>query len=218
VIASDIINSEAVFVSPKDTLFRVSDIMALYNLRHISVVSEDVFIGILSEDELLMHDENARVEDVEEHLLKVLVRPSDHLFDVLARLNQFKLTRIPVVAHDVYLGSISIEDLVSAMSDLLSVTEAGCILQLEVSRYDYSLAAIARIAESEGARILSSVMEEDSLNDKLLVSIKTNSLETARLVATFERYDYVVTATYNDEGYQDIMKERYDSLLNYLNI
>lgn len=217
-IASDIINSEAVFVSPKDTLFRVSDIMALYNLRHISVVSEDVFIGILSEDELLMHDENARVEDVEEHLLKVLVRPSDHLFDVLARLNQFKLTRIPVVAHDVYLGSISIEDLVSAMSDLLSVTEAGCILQLEVSRYDYSLAAIARIAESEGARILSSVMEEDSLNDKLLVSIKTNSLETARLVATFERYDYVVTATYNDEGYQDIMKERYDSLLNYLNI
>lgn len=217
-IASNIINTEEIFVSPNDTLIRVSDILALYNLKHISVVEKGIFIGLLSEEELLIHDENLKVIDIEDQLIKVFVRPSDHLFDVLARINQFKLTRIPVVSQDNYLGSISLEDLVGAMSELLSVMQVGSILQLEVSRYDYSLASIARIAESEGARILSSVMHDDSLNDKLLISIKTNSLETARLVATFERFNFVVTATYNDEGYQDIMKERYDSLLNYLNI
>jgi predicted transcriptional regulator len=218
VIASDIINSEAVFVTPNDTLEKVSDLLALYNLRHINVVDGNLFIGILSEDEILLHDEGIKVNEIKEHILRVSVRPSDHLFDVLARMNQYQLTNIPVVNQETYLGSIVIEDMMKSLAELLSVNQTGCILQLQVSRYDYSLATIARIVESEGAKILSSVVREDSLNDKLLISIKTNTLETARLVATFERYDYVVSATYNDEGYQDILKDRYDSLLNYLNI
>jgi hypothetical protein len=50
----------------------------------------------------------------------------------------------------------------------------------------------------------------------LEVTLKINQIELTRIIRTFERYDYVIKASFQkSEGDEDI-QSRYDSLMNFL--
>jgi len=38
------------------------------------------------------------------------------------------------------------------------------------------------------------------------------------IIATFERFDYKVKATFSEEQFSNTIKERYDMLMTYLNV
>jgi hypothetical protein len=38
------------------------------------------------------------------------------------------------------------------------------------------------------------------------------------MIATFERFGYTVKASYTQHEYQDTLQQRYDLLMNYLNV
>ena len=50
------------------------------------------------------------------------------------------------------------------------------------------------------------------------ITIKLNRTDIASIVAAFLRYDYTVKATFNDARVYDTSQERYDQLMNYLNM
>jgi hypothetical protein len=50
------------------------------------------------------------------------------------------------------------------------------------------------------------------------VSIKVNKIDIGAILQTFDRYGYYVKATFGDDEDTDDLKDRYDSLMNYLNI
>jgi acetoin utilization protein AcuB len=53
---------------------------------------------------------------------------------------------------------------------------------------------------------------------KMEITIKLNKMDIRSVLQTFHRYNYKVTATVEEEEDNDILKERFDSLMNYLNI
>jgi hypothetical protein len=87
---------------------------------------------------------------------------------------------------------------------------------LEINQVDYSLAQIAQIVESNNARILSSYIMSSPDSTKLEVTLKINKTELTSIIRTFERYDYVISASFQKSQFYDDIQERFDSLLNFL--
>jgi hypothetical protein len=96
--------------------------------------------------------------------------------------------------------------------------ESGGIIVLEVNRNDYSLAQIAQIVESNNAKILSSYIMSSPDSSKIDITLKINQIELDRILRTFERYDYVISASYQKSNFDDDLQHRFDSLINFLNI
>ena len=100
----------------------------------------------------------------------------------------------------------------------MSINERGSIIVVEMSRRDYSLAEMARIVESNGGAILSSYITTSGDQNVIEVTIKVNKQNVQSILATFERFKYNVKASFHEEEFYDSLKERYDSLITYLNV
>jgi hypothetical protein len=98
------------------------------------------------------------------------------------------------------------------------VLNPGGIIILEVSENDYSMAEISRIVESNDARIIGAFFT--TRNDSTLIdlTLKINNIDLNPVIQTFERYNYTIKATFAEKDDLDDLRERYDSLMNYLNI
>ncbi|HMU69677.1 MAG TPA: CBS domain-containing protein, partial [Chitinophagales bacterium] len=129
-------------------------------------------------------------------------------------------TVIPVIdAEETYLGLINLQSLLYHFAKMSSISEPGGVIILELNqKTDYVLSDIARMVESNDAHILSLYFNVDPDTGKHAVTIKVDTTEVKHIVATFERYEYQVRAYFRESDLGDIMKDRYDSLMNYLNI
>ena len=69
---------------------------------------------------------------------------------------------------------------------------------LEVNEFDYSMAQIGQIVESNDAKILSSTILSDASSTKLDITLKINQEDLTSIIRNFERYDYVVKASFQN--------------------
>ena len=193
--------------------------MGEFYVRHLPIVNQEELLGLLSEDEILDHDAEEPVGSYRINLQHTFVRKTDHLYDVMRLVAEYQLTAIPVVDNQKrYIGLIIAEDLIRHFAESGAFREPGGIIVLEMSRQDYSLAQLARIAESENTVILSSQVNTYPDSPRIEVTLKVNKQNFLNLIASFERFDYEVKATFNELEYMDSLRERYDSLISYLNV
>ncbi len=89
---------------------------------------------------------------------------------------------------------------------------------LELNIKDYSLAEIARIVESDHIKILSVFAGSNFDSNKMELTLKVNQTDLQPLIASFNRHNYKVKETFQEPEYFDNIKDRYDALMNYLNI
>lgn len=218
--AEEIIDSSVPYVTTKYTLSRVLSFMDTFKISHMPVVEGDKYIGLVSEDEI--YDRDSFEEPVSG--MGVLPAPhvlsSQHIFDALAVAVRFNIPVVPVIDTDhKYLGSISLQTLMSAMAKVLNVEAKGAVLILEMGVHDYSLSEIARIVESENGRILASYVTEYEDSTKIDVTIVLNQTEISPVVKSLERYGYNVNAFFSGvDMIDDFYRDRYELLMNYMKI
>ncbi|MBR3946941.1 MAG: CBS domain-containing protein [Bacteroidales bacterium] len=218
--AEEIIDSSVPYVTTKYTLSRVLSFMDTFKISHMPVVEGDKYIGLVSEDEI--YDRDSFEEPVSG--MGVLPAPhvlsSQHIFDALAVAVRFNIPVVPVIDTDhKYLGSISLQTLMSSMAKITNVEAKGAVLILEVGVHDYSLSEIARIVESENGRILASYVTEYEDSTKIDVTIVLNQTEISPVVKSLERYGYKVNAFFSGVNMMDdFYRDRYDLLMNYMKI
>jgi len=195
-------------------------IMNLFGVRHLPVVKlNDDFIGVVGEDDILSTDLEDTISTYDLQIKNAFVRGYDHVYEVMRLMAEKKLTIIPVVSDEnKYLGMISQDDLLSFFANTSSFAEPGSIVVLEVGKRDYSLAEISRIVESENTKILSSFITSYPDSQKIDVTLKLSSHSIQNVLATLERFDYVVKASFDESDYLDSLKERYDALMTFLNV
>jgi hypothetical protein len=80
------------------------------------------------------------------------------------------------------------------------------------------MSQIAQIVESNNAKILSSYIMSPTDSTKLEVTLKINQIELGRIIRTFERYDYIIKASYQKSDVDDDIQNRYESLMNFLKL
>ena len=218
--AAEIISDAIPSLSTADTVQRALDRMNDFKLKHLPVVNEATLLGLVSEDDLLnITNHDTLLSDAAVSTLNVFVLNNAHTYDVIRLLSQLKLTAVPVLDQQKnYLGLISINNMINAVAEQYAVNEPGGIIVLEISNRDNSLAHIAQIVEADNAQILSSYVNAFEDSTRLEITLKVNKTEITSLVASFERYDYLVKEVYNNTQIDDGSQERYDSFMNYLNV
>ncbi|MBC8173340.1 MAG: CBS domain-containing protein [Chitinophagales bacterium] len=220
-LASDIISTTIPPLKTSDSGEKAIEWMYEFKLTHLPLVENKKYIGLVSEDDIL--DFNNTKEQLGKYLKnlnKPYVIENEHMYDVLRLAVNLRSTVIPVVDTDMnYLGIITMESILHHFAKMSSISDPGGIIILELnSKNDYVLSDIARIVESNDAHILSMALQGDVASGKQTVTIKVDVAEIKHIIATFERFDYVVQAYFDESDMNEVYKDRYDSLMNYLNI
>ena len=203
-----------------DTGERALNWMDEFKVSHLPVLKVGNFVGVISETEVLNKmDLNKPLDELFQHLPRPYVNAGDHIYQVLSKIAEFKLSLIPILGDDEnYLGCTTVHHLMTLIANTGSIKENGGILVLEMARSDYSMSEIAQIVESNDARILSSYIMSSPDSTNIELTLKLNKIELDRIIRTFERYDYIIKASFQKSNENDDMQFRYDSLMNYLNL
>ncbi len=218
-IAGNLVSNDIIPLRTSDTGNEALAIMSEFGVRHLPIVNNKQLLGVLSEDEILNYDVDEAVGSYSLSLYRPYVSENDHLYEVMKVLADPNLTLVPVIDDEKnYIGYISQDDLINYFARTAPFTEPGSIIVLEMSKRDYSLSEISRIVESEGATILSSFVTSSYDSYYVEVTIKINRPEIRRILATFDRFNYKIKASFLEASYSDSLQERYDMLMTYLNV
>jgi hypothetical protein len=101
---------------------------------------------------------------------------------------------------------------------MTSVGNPGGIIVLEVNESDFSFASIAGIIEANDAKILSCFVNTHPDSTKVEVSLKINKINIYPILQAFDRYNLLVLASFSESSENDDLMDRYNSLMNYLNL
>jgi acetoin utilization protein AcuB len=219
-LAVELIADEITPVHTSDTVQKVVDRLVEFRVRHLPIVNEEQFLGLLAEDDLVnVTDTQTQVGALALSLVNPYVREDQHIYDVIRLFYERKLTVVPVLdMKNNYLGLISINAMNEYFARLTSVSQPGGIIVLEINNKNNSLAHMSQIVESDNAQILSSYVYAYPDSTRVEVTLKVNKQDISAIIATFLRYEYDIKATFNHTGDNDNSKDRYDSLMNYLNL
>jgi acetoin utilization protein AcuB len=218
-IAKNLIRTTLAPLKPNDTGIFALRQMSDNHVRHLPVVDGLLFIGLLAEDDILHSNPELNVELYRYAMARPFAYESDHLYEIMHKMGQFRLTVIPVVDEmENYIGSITLEDLLPTFTDAAYLSENGSIIVLEAAPHDYSLAEIARIVESENAQILSYFITTPTENTAVEITLKLNRTEVGSIIAALQRFDYHIKGSYSESDYEEDMQERYDAFISYLNV
>lgn len=220
-LAKDIISENVPPLKIKDTGDKAIEWMYEFKLTHLPLVENKKYMGLVSEDDILdFNNTHEQLGKFLKNLYKPFVKDTEHIYEVLRVAAGLKSSIIPVVdSKQNYLGLITLQSLLFNFAKMTAISEPGGVIILELNnKTDYVLSDIARIVESNGAHILSLYFNVDSETGKHAVTLKVDSTEIKHIVATFERYEYSVKAFFQESDMGEIIKDRYDSLMNYLNI
>lgn len=190
-------------------------------LHDMPVVEGNNLKGSVSESDVFtMDDPDLPLKKQKFTFNREFVYAHQHIFDVIRIMASSKLTILPVLDDkDKYIGFIQQSDMVYRMAEILAVANPGATIVLEVNQNDYVLSEIARIVESQDTKILNLFVTTDRDSTKMDITLKLNTMEIQALIQTFDRYNYIIKATYTeDEKMVDDLRDRYESLMKYLSI
>ena len=218
-LTEKLIDINIIPISKNDSGLRAITIMEQLNINHLPVIDKKKFIGTVSEDDIWnMNNQKSSLGSIINKLNKTHVSIEQDVFEIVKLVNEHNLTMIPVVNNNIYIGGITHKKIIKSLASIVAMQSDGGVIILEMNKNNYSMTEMAQIIESNNAKILSSYISDHHEKSMLKVTLKLNIKELAPIVQAFERYNYIVTAHYNSGGKSDNLKERYDSLMRYLNI
>lgn len=217
--ALELITEEIPPLTHKDSGEKALRWMEEFKVSHLPVLKNGNFVGVLSESDVLDKlDLDEKLDILFDHLPRPYVFADAHIYEVLAKISEHRISVLPILdKQEKYLGCTTIYHLLTVIANTGSIKESGGIVVLEINSVNYSMAQIAQIVESNNARILSSYIMSSPDSTKLEVTLKLNQVEINSILRTFERYDYVIKASYQRSMEEDDeIQNRYDALMHFL--
>lgn len=220
-IARDLINQLIPPLKPEDRALRAIDYMDEFRVNQLPVVEGNKFLGLIDEDVVFSSvDPDQQIKNLQLKHNQVFIDSQRHLFEIIKLAIDNHLDVIPIIDEkENYLGVVTVNDTARAFSQLASAEYPGGILILCMNEKDYSLTEISRLAESDGAKILSAFVTTDQKDKtKLHVTLKFNKKDISRLIATYERFDYKVISQFQETSSSGYETERLNILFKYLEL
>lgn len=219
--ASDFINNHIPPLKLSDTTGMALTWMEEIRTNILPVTDQGMFLGLIRDEQLLdLNDLNQKISEIPLVNQSCWVFEDKHIYDVL-RVGAEQHSNIVAVLNrsNQFIGITTMEDSIAAFADSLSIQSQGSVLILSILMSDYSLAEIARIIESESARVLSSFITSDPLdNNKIKLTLKLDKSEIKHVKATLERFEYKVLDHYQEETGVSGEEDRIANLLRFLDI
>lgn len=205
-------------LAPNDTVADALELMAEQKYEALPYVREQVLEGLFSEEILESFNDDLLLSEILPLAVSDIILENDPIVEAIIKAQKSEFDLLPVVNKDVlYLGSILKSDLYEGFISSLGMQQSGGFLEIKIKASDYTLGDIARIIESENAKIVSLFTSIDEAQD-LIVSIKLNLSNLGGIVNALNRYGYDVISYHSSEQFNNLEKDRYDHLMKYLSI
>jgi CBS domain-containing protein len=218
VIAIDLISDEIPPLKDTDTGLRALNWMDEFKVGHLPVVSGTSYLGLVSDTDIMdLPDPGLQLKDQNIQFLKPCVHQNVHIYDVMKLISDLKLSLVPILdSEENYLGSTNVNYLMELIVNTASISETGAVIVLSMSKNDYSLSEISRIVEENDAKILSSYITSAQDSTEIEVTLKINQTDLRRILRSFERYEYDIKAHYQEDRFNEDIKDHYESLMNFI--
>lgn len=219
-LTADLINNNIPRLQLNDSIAKAIQLVNDFRVTHLPVVSEDIYLGLIGEDDLLDADEEkSTIQTLEQYFVGASVKENEHFLNAVNYSNRYESTVVPVITEDNELaGVITSPDLLKALGGFSGATEIGGIIVMEMERSQFALSEISRIVESNDATVLHLNTTVQAETGMLTVTLHLNKKEIASIVAAFERYEYDVIYYFGDEKFENEIHSNYRHLMNYLDI
>lgn len=204
-------------LNTEDTIARALEILDESGMDALPVVNGDDYAGFISENQLLeFPDDNLKLEGITQY--KPAIQRASHPFDAISIMHQASLSLLPVVDHEgKYMGCIDRAHVVDYIALTSGISNPGGVLVLEIPPRNYSMYEIARICENEDVTLLA-MHSRTNENGMLEITMKLNRSVLDAVVGSFERHNYHVVAVYGKQGDKEDVMDKYNLLMNYLNM
>ncbi|MNJ93568.1 hypothetical protein D3C87_112510 [compost metagenome] len=188
--------------------------------KELVVLNGDDYIGLVNETILLdAEDEEAPLSSLKINTAPIQLKFNQHPYDALVMITVYNTTIIPVLDQDnKYIGVSTQLDILKAISSIQSQNESGAIIVLAIGLHDFSLSQIAHLVESDNCRILNCATKINLESDNIEVTLKVDKSNINALLNSFLRHNYLVLETHNTIAAFDDTADRYQQLMNYINI
>ncbi len=218
-LASQLINSGFPAINLFDKVSLALQLMDEYDVLHLPVLSEEKFAGIISKDDLLDVEETNLVASAEASLQNFSVKGEEYFLAALKLVANNDLSLLPVVNEQAELtGVITAKDLLRHISLFVGNEDRGGVIVLQVEKRNFSFGEVNRLVETNDAYITQVNTYTEPDTGLVVITMKVNKIEISDIVATFQRYEYVVRYYFGEEAYGNELKENYNHLLSYLNM
>lgn len=219
-ITQELISDNIPPILPNDSVDKALNWMMEFHTDQLVLIDHRKYIGIVTENELLeVHDDQSLIKNIPQTFIRPFVFDNNHLFNALNLFDIHQLSLLPVLDKDEnYIGNVSLRSIVNYFASIFSIQNPGGILTLEMDSRDYSLTEISKIVESCEASILHCSVNNINKSRNIEITLKINKTELTDVISTFERFEYVVKHTFQESVYSDLLKDRFESFMNYLDI
>lgn len=212
----DLITQEFKPVKLKYTVERALQILDGFKVSHVPVIQGTTYIGCLSEALLnrLPLDEELLV--AKNQLEYLFITEQSTVFDAINVFYTHNCNIIPVLSNeDHYLGHITIEDVVGVVSKFPLLAEPAAMITLGTPLHKMSMVEIAKIVEANNGKIFGMFISKMDDSDAE-ITVKFSSENLTSVSETFERFGYVIVRKYFIDRKIDLLEDRYNQFMKYL--
>lgn len=218
-LAKDLLSDIVVALKPADNARFALKLMDEFRVFHLPLVHDNQLIGLVSDQALYgLTNLEEPLSAANPPMVRAYVYKEQHFYDVIRLMDSEQLSVVPVLdARNQYSGCITLGRLAGLMAAISSVSQPGGIIVIEIDNQSYALSEIARIVESNDAKVLSSYITSFPDSSRLQLTLKVNLTDPSSIIQTLNRYNYVVAASFSEESkISDLLERRYEGLMNYL--
>ena len=220
-LISELINYSLPVLKPTDFVGQALNLMQDNRIEAFVVADGEEYLGIATEDKLQDFDEADEIMDLNLQFQEIYLFENQHIYEALSLISKYNLQVISVLnSTKKFVGTITANEIYNKFSELLGSQEIGAVLVIRLKNNDYSLAEISRLIESDNAKIISSYFSGNNFDEEnpARLTLKLNRTNISSIVATLERFGYVVESAFANEPVESLEQERYDMLMKYLSI
>ncbi len=219
-LTNDVSSQSLPYLRLHDKVYQALQLMNDNQVAHLPIVDGEKYVGIVSEDDLLMSDnENAALSELQQSFANSSVKHDEHFLRAIQVAAENGLSVVPIVDNDNELtGAVAYNDLLKYASEFMSLHEPGGLIVLEMQSNQYSFNEISKILETNDAQITQLNTLNNPETGVMRVTIRINKPDVSDIVAAFQRYEYDVKYYFGEELYANELRTNYDNLMNYLKI
>lgn len=216
----DLVLYELPILSLKDSGTKALALMQDFNVYHLPIIERDDYLALISQEDLLDWDAPEQPLSKAKFLnFRPAVFEDMHPIEAIKLIKDFHLSAIPLLDRDRnYIGSITVENLFHFITNTHTFLQEGGVVVLKISPLEYSLAEIARLAESNSITLQGVLVRQLDDDPLLKVTLKTNKIDLRAFVATLDRYEYSIESVHNALLNEDELEDNYNLLMKYLDL
>ncbi len=176
--------------------------------------------GFFFNVDLEMLPQETTLNRVEQLMKKNALNSDDHIWESIRSFHYLNTDVLPVTdKYNNLLGVVLMKDIFKRVFDIFPIGNGGAILELELSYNNYSLHELSGIVENTNSKItLLSIFPIEGTT-KVNVVFSINKKDATEVIQALERHSYHVNAWFMNKGKIDhIQEERYEALMNYINV